>query len=330
MKYTKFLIFFLIILILFVACQSTPENSVVINKTDLGLMIEEQTDPSIKYEYDEYWNEDIKTSNDALSIHINCKIEVPETNAYPVERVVPIKFTKDQILTLINYFAPRYRLYSEPFQQTKEQLEELLIEASRGQEIDGKYIVTEETERYIEELKGMIAEAPEKIEREYLDINNIDMEEVVNVGVESSNGADAFILINNMVQNYDSTFLYSKGNLLQTEDMLRTYGENIGEVSIDKQEAIEQAEKVIKELDIKGLSLVKVQKGLLFDRFTVGIQNRGYCLRYMREINGLKTMDIGDSAVIYPDNMPEYSAPWSQEIVDIFVDKDGVQRFLWR
>lgn len=330
MKYfIKYIFFISIVLLLFTGCQPTPEKQAVAGKTDLESIIEEQTDPGIKYKYDKSWNENIKTSNDFLSININCNVEVPIDNGYRVERVAPIKFTEDQIQGFINYFAPDCRLYSEPFKQTKEQLEALLVEVSKGQEIDGKYIVTDETKESIEELKEQISHAPSNIEKEYLDFDNINMNEIVTIGAELQDGADAYIEISNMITGYDSDFLYSKGNLLQTEDMLKTSGETIGEVTVDKQEATEQAEKVIKDLDIKGLSLVKVQKGLLFDRFTTGIQNRGYCLRYMRENNGLKSIDIGDSVVIDRNKMPDYCAPWSQETVDIFVDKDGVQRLNW-
>jgi hypothetical protein len=330
MKYfIQYMFFISIVLLLFTACQPTPEKNAVAGKTDLESIIEEQTDPGIKYQYDKYWSEDIKTSVNSLSININCKVEVPINHGYRVERVVPVKFTEDQIHGFINYFAPDCKLYSEPFKQTKEQLEALLIEVSKGEKIDGKYIVTDTTKKNIEDLKEQITKAPSNIEKEYLDFDNINMNEDVAIGVELQDGADAYIEIKNMITSYNSDFLYSKGNLLQTEDMLKTYGETIEELTINEQDATEQAEKVIKDLDIKGLSLVKVQKGLLFDRFTTGIQNRGYCLKYMRENNGLKTIDIGDSAVIYRDNMPDYCAPWSQETVDIFIDKDGVQRFLW-
>ena len=67
----------------------------------------------------------------------------------------------------------------------------------------------------------------------------------------------------------------------------------------------------------------------MYERIGTDELGRGYLLRYMREQDGLLTIDCGDGAAVHPDNPPDYTPPWPEEYIEIFVDQNGVQMFCW-
>lgn len=310
-------------------CQSTPDKKPVAFRGDILQKVQEASSNYEKYEYESTWVENVKMENKCFSIDIDCSIEVPNTKVFSVKLVTPLAFEKERIIELVNHFALDCNLYADPYEMSKEQLEKRLIQVSRGELIDGQYIITDEMQDYIDGLKKKIVQTPENLDRYYLSLDSIISDDFC-VGAELQNGNNAVLTLENMSDDsYKSWFGFTTGNAVQTEELLRTQGLSIEGVSIEEKEAITCTEKVIADLEIKNFYLASIQKGQMYSIDNTEIQAKGYYLRYMRKNGELETIDIGDGAVINSNAEPEYSAPWAQEKIDFLVDENGIQMFYW-
>ena len=308
-------------------CQHTPNIDAVVEKGD-ALQIAKAASSSFKsYKYENDWSEQVITTNENLSIIIDCKVEVPQVSAFPVQKVMPIIFENEKVNKLVDYFAPESKFFSDPYTPTKEQIENKIVNLSRGELIDGEYVVTDQTKKLIEKLKKDLAIAPDINDRNYIE-SGFDLSEnsFICVGAELKDNRDSVITINN---KDDSLFGFSIGNLIQTDEFLEPDNIEVEGVNVPEKDAINQANKVMSDLQIDGFVMAKTQKAQLFSIDGSKIISKGYLMRYMRLNGGLATIDIGDGAVIDKNALPDYSAPWPKETIDIFVDECGVQRFYW-
>lgn len=204
LKRMKCCLCILIAVLVLSSCQPTPDKVPVTQKADVEQVIAQQAkennqeevtagDEDAKYEYDEFWNETYTSDAINLSIEANVEVEVPDVDAFPVVRVFKGEYDRTKVMEKINYFASDAKFSFESIQRTKDELTELMVEAKRGQLIDGEYVVNEGSQRVVEDLKIQIAEAPETIETEFVEIDEIENLEEFSLNVKQKNGDDAFI-----------------------------------------------------------------------------------------------------------------------------------------
>ena len=151
------------------ACQPTPEEPVVVQRDALEEKItetEETAVPEATYEAPNHWTDSAEKG--AMIINIDAAVVMPEVSAYPVIKLEPHVFSQERVDELVHYFAGDRKLY-QPNLLTKKDYEDALIQAKRGQEIDGEYVVTEDTKRVVAELEETINNAPEDSPKIYTD-----------------------------------------------------------------------------------------------------------------------------------------------------------------
>lgn len=344
----KLIILILIMLITvfsLIACQPTPENSPVVNKEDIYKLAKENTVDFQSFQHDDYINEEVDTRINGLTIRINSKIEMPNTQQFPVISTKPSRFSEEKIKEILDYFAPDVKFYRNAYQITKTQLiDQLLAYSQQGfysesESEKAKNITEDERLETIEDYKKNITEVPDISERTYVNfaaiVNNdtmdfYDVENGLPIGIEYGINSDAIISVTNTGNgSYTSSLIFDRGGVVQPDSMLQEDDQCVGDVNIVQSEAKEKARNVIEDLGIDGMILASIEKARKLDRFNSRIISKGYYCIYMRRIGEMNTIDIGTSVSVNTGNNIEYVPPWQQEKIYIFVGEEDIESFYW-
>lgn len=210
------------------ACQPTPEEPVVVQRDALEEKItetEETAVPEATYEAPNHWTDSAEKG--AMIINIDAAVVMPEVSAYPVIKLEPHVFSQERVDELVHYFAGDRKLY-QPNLLTKKDYEDALIQAKRGQEIDGEYVVTEDTKRVVAELEETINNAPEDSPKIYTDstltyktntdgtIDSSTSKNYLDVQIEGDTGPDSGCI-------YFRNFVDGESNLTEFSYLTTTY-----------------------------------------------------------------------------------------------------------
>ena len=345
------------------ACQPTPDEPVIVNKND-GQLEEKMTEtgaPVTAYEAPDYWQETVE--NDKLKIQIDTDVVLPDVNQYPAVRLEPVIFTQERVDELVEYFAQGRKLYEWTSELTKDYYEEQLIEAKRGQLIDGEYVVNDSSRQLVEELKGKIANAPAEKSKVYTDTTlrqpkdfdgNVDTsagKNTLDVTIEDENGDVGRIFIRNYVENHNTTEFTFLNCDYQTESMYRKFMEDeegmppdpgmrssqelldrllAAEINLPEADAADMAQKVIADLGIQNMQLTNTER-VLIDPFSAssGSDKGGYVFEYIRQNGGIPGYWRRSWSSNEDEEPPAYREPFIPEVIEIVVTDDGVQRFCW-
>lgn len=142
-----------------VACQPAPEKEVVVNKAQGLPPTALNTEKDEPYQVPETW-QTAERIGDGININIDAKVIFPQTSVFPVNKLERRELAQQRADELIRYFAPDTKFYSGDI-MTKADYERELIEARRGQFIDGEYVVTEESKAWAKEIEKNLKNAPE-------------------------------------------------------------------------------------------------------------------------------------------------------------------------
>ncbi len=334
------------------ACQPTPEEPIVVNKNDgkleetieqAGSADKEENAEAIVNNIPERWTGEYTENNGGVTFTVDAPIEGAELEKYPVVEVRAADFTQEQIDAFLNYFVGDKKVFARG--ETKKDVERQLIDAKRGTEVDGEIVPPEPDDPYIKSLEEKLAAMPDD-GRYYYDEPKLTPTEYgimqLSAGIELGDGQDATLLIeasgNGKVA---SSFVYSRGNV---------FGERIAEMSeitlkepsVSKEAAIKTAEEAIAQLGFSGMKLATVYKAELdavsengyFAGCYSTYTSAGYQMIFTRELYGMQMTDysiegnysysMGSESADY---QPAYRAPWYPEMINVYVDENGIQQF---
>lgn len=349
-------ILILLIVLMTSSCQPTPKEPIVVNRNDgkfeEKLHATQPAETAQPYEAPAHWSETVK--DEKLTIVIDTEVKLPDVSEYPVVKLEPAVFTQRQVDYMVNYFAAGKKLYL-PHVMTKSDYEEMIIDAKRGQEVDGEYVVTEESKAWLKELEEKQAAAPDDSPVIYTDTMltyrkdyETGEEDIaggrnfLNVMVENGDGHDGGISVRNYSSEGGSTgFSYNSGytdmylsesdydsvmrDSTEEESGWTGTGALYDKVKMKEEEALAAAEKVIADLGITGLALTGADRAVSRDYPDKG----GYRLEYMRESGGIPGYQFRGGRWNKDEPPPEYSPPFTIESLSILVTEDGVQSFSW-
>ena len=160
-----------IAVLLFTACQPTPETPIVVNKGDSLLEERIRQSPAAlcKYYAPESWTEDFAFDGGNLTVYIDASINVPETDNYPVAEVAPVKFTQDQADKALSSLIKGKTLYKIKRNKTKQEIEEEILAIQKNiasPDSDLNSIKDTDTEGYKESLQELQSEIADLRERQ--------------------------------------------------------------------------------------------------------------------------------------------------------------------
>lgn len=359
----RFLLAGLLITIVLMAggCQPTPDQTYVVDKiSDEQLSATmNPADNTVVSEFPEQWTESI--SEQHLTIDVNAQIEGLSGETLPVIQFHPRVYSQAEVDLFVNYFAAGKRLYAYPAELSKDDYQKLIAEAQRGEEIDGQYVVTEDSLKYVADLEALLAEAPDDGGKTYidskltLDISAQTGKEVpesgnnfLNAAIENGNADDAVIVVRNYVGGYNNATLmaYQRGPNVLTEALMNSdnfefssesikdkYTKIINGFDMTEAEAKAIAEQTLSDLSIDDFTEVKAQKSILtsFNNSNGILSSRsaaaGWFFTYVRQISGVAAAYDVDAFLNSQTDTSTYSAPITVESVTIFVGEDGVGYF---
>jgi beta-lactamase regulating signal transducer with metallopeptidase domain len=338
------------------ACQPTPDDPAVVNKNDGSLEEALQTSPQppASYKAAEHWSE--TAANDKLKIVIDTDVFLPGVTEYPVFKLEPAAFSQQRVDELVNYFAQGKRLHL-PHVMTKTDYAEWIVNAKRGDLVDGKYVVTQDSLDWVKELEAMQANAPEDSPLVYTDTaltykHDLQTgEELTDSGTnhlgvafDNGRGGDATIYVDNVAKGHNSytSFSYSAGKLAGdvTESMYSGMlefggteqefgytgaGALFDKVEITPEQAAAQADSVLSGLGISDLALVNAEKFVTPSAPAQG----GYKLEYARSSGGIPVYRFDGGSWFGGEEPAEYSPPFIEETLTARVSKDGLDSLVW-
>lgn len=327
------------------ACQPTPEEAAVVNRND-GKMQDAigNSDPASVRPLDvpEEWAETLSTKLDNLKINVDAEIFGTDLAAYPVAEVTAKSYTEQEISDFINYFAADKKLF-DASEETKADVERLLIEAKRGTEIDGVLVPPEPDDPYIKQLEEKLAnmqdDARKYIEPMLAAIQSGRMAMYAGVELEDGNEA-ALSIVNNTLDGTGSYICYRQGTYW--DPVIAGFNDVTLEppADITAEDAVQQAEKTVQDLGFANLNVYAVfpSKG----EKTNGcgsikqsyVSPGGWLVVFTRSVQGMPVVDIQSYTTLSysggydsADNLPAYVAPWKPERLLVYVDAKGVQSF---
>jgi len=353
---------------LLTACQPTPETPPVVNRADGKLEAKMTETPAsaapTPYQVPPHWKE--STEKDKLTIEIDADIKLPGVTKFPVVKVEPVVFSQQRVDELVNYFAAGKKLYRWPAVMTKADYEKDLIEAKKGQEVDGKFVVTEDSKAWVKELEEKIRNAPEKYDREYVDtkltydrdqdgkVDTESGENSLSVAVDNGISGSETIGVRNYVRDQGGStyFSYNRSQGGMSESMRESYREELKEFPKDeyakkgeemakahdeffdgiapsKKEAyLAMAKKTMDDLQIKDMMLVSAEKYVFDDANNKPLKG-GYYFEFMRQSGGIAGYRLTSWMTHKDEEPPQYTLPFMQEQVSISVSDAGVESIFW-
>lgn len=289
-----------------------------------------------------------------LNINIDADVLTPNVEKYPVVQVSPANMTQQEVDRLVNYFAAGKKLYVFPEQKTKAQWQAVWDKESKNDP---------NADQDLAFLKNEIKNAPALAQRKYTDAtltyywqddgtpDKSRGKNFVSVGVEDDAGG-AVISSHNYTGRGDGSgteFSWKSVGGFETEsavqeswtvtDETKAVQKAIDGITITREDAISQAQKLMDGLGISGLYLDSTEKAAFMPLATAdyqmpvsfqGTDGAGYVIRYTRGSGGIAGhMDIG-----FPgedvSGQYDYTPPYMQEQVIILVGEKGVVYFDWR
>lgn len=311
------------------ACQTAPEKKPVAGRVELEKKVEQAAAPVVKYEAPGNWQETLELQGSKVKVDINAALTLPDVEAYPVYKVQKADFTQNQIDKLLAFFLKDKKVLKNPV-MTKAEYETQIVETERGQLADGEYVVTDESEAWVEELEKMMQEAPETNEMEYITDFNLKSGAPTFGIVELGNGKYGNISFS------DNVFVFTNGGYLEPESQIFSLGKKAigGTFKITEEEAAAVAQSVLDKLGVTDMTPESIEKARFYPQTSIdGMmqtepESKGYYIKYVREIDGIKNGLI-ESWSFSENDKYTYSPPWEAETIQVYLDEEGNMQYIY-
>lgn len=336
------------------ACQPTPEKAPIVGKND-GKLADEisQSQGSSQNDYPANWTHDFQNDEGDVSIIINAPLEVPNVSAYPVVNVVPTEITKDDIEKLVQYFFDGKPVYDLPPEPSKSLLTKRLLQYKFDLETlqeSGKVHYTthiftpEEIPEELSILQGKIDDyeselsSAEDTQRNMSTLDLISKGEYKKCNVVDTTLGDykSSFSVNIKNGNYLSTITYSTCDS-GYGDFEAPVDEKPHGMDMTLGEAEDLAKEMLADIGIEEAVrtdwLVGNYTGL--DEKFIGMKNSEQCyvFYFCRPVGGVPVTyfyDYEGTSTFGADGGAYYVYPWDPEIIEVYVNNQGVLKFMWQ
>ena len=303
-----------------VACQPTPEKAPVIGKAGDYLEAVEET-PFQPYKAPSTIQESEEISG--INLKMDAVVTVPDTNGYSVMEVSKEVYDVDTYKGVMSYFHPDKSWIKQP-ELTKEKIVERIAYYQTSSDLESPSI-----KQTIQELQGLLEEAPDETEYEPFSFDEIGNEGWFYAYCRNQNNGTSSILAGQLNSN---TYQYRKNSdeyWVREENIETTQEENDFlnmTPSISLEEAQKTAEKALRDLNADSNMLLSYHTKSISYKNDKAI-SVGWEFCYMRDCNGLQASYVGgwDKWRGSPD--PVNAAPWDAEFMFITVDDRGIEKY---
>lgn len=342
-------IILIIIILLFCACQPNPDKQSVNDKTHIE---DELIVQSIKegYEAPEHAEKTIKTNIDTITVKLDAQVVLLKVSKIPIIQTQEKIFSEQDFFYMVDYFEPEAKLYYLP-PETKEYYSNEIVfekkswadneESRNGLSEDQKQELLEQYNESIAFLEEEMKKAPDKLNLDSFIYGKredgsemLDKEEgncVVNLDHKTNTyGLFTYGKNKNMIAYSRDNYINQPerwviaGNAMLNEPP----GTTIDVRGIDKEQALEKANKVLKDFNIKNMVVGNVEPFRLVSKYE--IKGTGWQFEFIKSISDIEVTWIDDlSYACMKKFPPSIGAPWRIERVIICIDQEGVEYFSW-
>ena len=359
-KHSYIWVLLLCVFLLFLSCQPTPHQEIIVNRSDdrldkiidasakpipIGTSDAENADGSqsfvsiqTQYGIPEEIHKTIPLGDNAPNISIDVFIQVPDTLTFPVYRVRQLPFSKEEMRSVCLYFAENGQVFSNAYMPAKTELLKMLAfvkDDAHAQSVNRDF----RTEGF-PSIEEMLVEEIELTE------NDPETEkynwDAFLAGKEETNYChfydEALQSWFNFIPLEDGNgFVLNETNIfIVTEDLVYA-GDHIGarpgrilqNVSLTRAEAEKKAEQLMKALGATDmvLSPAETQKAVHLNGYTYEELSQGWFLVYRKSIDGMPCF-----AQQYDSLTPaqQYNRQWPQERISMYVDSQGIWYVQWQ
>jgi hypothetical protein len=195
---------------------------------------------------------------------------------------------------------------------------------------DEAYLSADETEAWLEELAGLMEDAPETVTRDYITDFNLPEGDAVWGVVELGDGTYGSLSYG------ENMFSFTNGGYPEPESLGTAMGKKqiAGKFRMTEEEAVEASDKILKGLGIIGMTPQSIEKACFYPQTSIFWTeevpvSKGYWIEYVREIGGIQTQ-LGESWNFDEGQKYAYTPPWEYESVYVYIDEYGnMQQFSW-
>ena len=348
----------IIIMILMSACQPTPEELVVQNKDKEELMeaiqaveetplVENSTadDTQIQETQDvsiEHWTQTVNSGEGTVEINIDADIIIPTYEQLPVVSLVQKTFSDSELANIVTALVGDREVYEYVYGMTRADIDEQIIKTKMEMtDLDsdmassaGAETLEELAEignQELERLQSLLASAPESIERNVVDKNNLSQleNEYICLQTDFDKGAPAdLIIVNNTdIESSISVILNNTGNMDDHIDNMFFISESEGSstLKISKQEVESIAYELLNKLPAESMDISNVEYGFLYKGY--GAKRTCYRVSVSRCVNGVYTPNIKSNDTSMESETA--AKPVKPEYMNIYIDDSGIIGFIW-
>lgn len=309
------------------ACQPTPTQPVVVNKNDDALekVIEASPAPTQKYEAPAHWNEEYFEKE--LSISVDADLKLPEVDAYPIYKVEPRYFTKEQVQILSDALFGDAEVMGVNQRWTKSQYEELIVHFKQSHQQGNSGKSDKEFEEDLTDLEQRWQDAPEAVEPFNMQEAMALFDETGRITLQADMGRKEpaeLTAIND--EKFGPHMGFSNNDGLGYEEHLV---QDTTGLQLSLPDAIQQAQDLLAELGIDYMDVAYTDIGVAYGREGENTDNhpRCYLIYFTRTVDGIPTTyDWRTGAASDND---DYDIVWSYERIIVGVDDSGIVQFVW-
>ncbi len=303
--------------LLLTACQPTPDKAVVVGG-DLEEKIVRSSASVTVYNAPQNWQETLDIGH-GIKATFNASVTVPDVTAFPVYKATQVKLSESKIKPILDYFVQGREIMKAP-EPTKDEIENELVLARKNND-----------ETWVQDLEGMLQNAPETIEPEYITDWELGPKSEIAGLIVQEDGTYGGVALTKYLFGYCEGTVY-------TEALLQMEGKDaVGEVDITIEAATAAAQTVLDDLGIKGKTVSSFEKAELYSKLSPSIfgyysqtpQSKGYFITYVPNNGGIKGR-FTENMVSFQKMEYAYVSPFYPEYILIYVNEQGrVQRFNW-
>jgi len=343
-------------LFLLTACQPTPENAPVVGKKDgkLEEMILHFQGNSQNYKFPEQWEQDFQNDEGNVTIEIDAQLDVPNVSAYPVVNAVPTTITKLDMEKMVKYFFGGKPVYDMPAGPNKSDLTKSILQYKYDVKTllqSGKVHYTthifsaEEIQKELLKLQSIIEEyesklaSIEEIQRDTSSLDLVSEGEYKKITLVDTASGDYTSRFHIGIQdgNYSMRISFTLPDYSGYDDFEEPADNMPQGLDMTLEEAESLAKEMLADIGIEDAMRTKWFVGNYtgLDESITGVRNSEQCyvLYFCKPIAKIPITyfyDYEGASTFRPDGAEVYSYPWSPEVIEVYVNNNGVVHFKWQ
>ena len=302
------------------ACQATPEQDVVVNKSeDFSEKLTEATD--LFYAAPDRVEQ--QSTIHGLDLKFNAKVVMPISAGFRVVEIEQTHFTIEDCKRFMDYFEPGASWIQQPV-DTKADVRYRMFRIENSNRFD-EY----EKQEYRRTFEAELQAAPESVDFVSANADTFSDSKVTPIWSPHEDGSRSFFSMrlsgDYVLYKRDvESGIYQRDNFLPSDIEYNDFNED---PLIPEADALKIVQKAMDDLNLAPeLTLLSSEKGISY-QFREPI-SRGWLFIYTRINGGLQApYDFFGYVVWGASPAPSHVGPWDQEALLVFVDDEGFYCF---